>query len=63
MLTIKKESVCVVGCSDVADKYKYGVVRHFVGHGVGKIFHSGPSVLHFRKSLSKLLVCFWLITV
>ncbi|KAG6552147.1 hypothetical protein Mapa_006249 [Marchantia paleacea] len=35
---------------DIADKYKYGVVRHFVGHGVGKIFHSGPSILHFRNS-------------
>ncbi|KAL2622363.1 hypothetical protein R1flu_002568 [Riccia fluitans] len=36
--------------NDLADKYKYGVVRNFVGHGVGKIFHSGPSVLHFRNN-------------
>ncbi|CAM6101320.1 unnamed protein product [Calypogeia fissa] len=36
--------------NDIADKYNYGVVRHFVGHGVGKIFHSGPSVLHFRNN-------------
>lgn len=35
--------------SDHADKYKYGVVRHFVGHGVGQDFHSGPAVLHYSR--------------
>ncbi|GJM86933.1 hypothetical protein PR202_ga02837 [Eleusine coracana subsp. coracana] len=34
---------------DHADKFKYGVVRHFVGHGVGKVFHAEPVVLHFRE--------------
>lgn len=33
--------------SDHADKYRYGVVRHFVGHGVGRVFHADPVVLHF----------------
>lgn len=33
----------------VADEHKYGVVRQFVGHGVGKVFHSAPSVLHYRN--------------
>ncbi|GJN22367.1 hypothetical protein PR202_gb09923 [Eleusine coracana subsp. coracana] len=33
---------------DHADKFKYGVVRHFVGHGVGKVFHAEPVVLHFQ---------------
>ncbi|KAF9682365.1 hypothetical protein SADUNF_Sadunf05G0101400 [Salix dunnii] len=32
---------------DHADKYRYGVVRHFVGHGVGRVFHADPVVLHF----------------
>ncbi|KAJ6682016.1 METHIONINE AMINOPEPTIDASE 1D MITOCHONDRIAL [Salix koriyanagi] len=32
---------------DHADKYHYGVVRHFVGHGVGRVFHADPVVLHF----------------
>lgn len=42
--------LCMCGhCSDIADKYGYGVVEHFVGHGVGAVFHSGPSVLHARK--------------
>ncbi|KAF8729972.1 hypothetical protein HU200_017296 [Digitaria exilis] len=35
---------------DHADKYKFGVVRHFVGHGVGKVFHAEPVVLHFRNN-------------
>ncbi|KAH7434059.1 hypothetical protein KP509_07G099100 [Ceratopteris richardii] len=36
--------------NDYADQFGYGVVRHFVGHGVGKIFHSAPAVLHFRNN-------------
>ncbi|TVU28613.1 hypothetical protein EJB05_20136 [Eragrostis curvula] len=35
---------------DHAEKYKYGVVRQFVGHGVGKVFHAEPVVLHFRNN-------------
>eukprot|EP00271_Cylindrocystis_brebissonii_P010496 TRINITY_DN26693_c0_g1_i1.p1 TRINITY_DN26693_c0_g1~~TRINITY_DN26693_c0_g1_i1.p1 ORF type:complete len:434 (-),score=30.45 TRINITY_DN26693_c0_g1_i1:378-1541(-) len=35
--------------NDLADKYSYGVVRKYVGHGVGKIFHTGPAVLHYRN--------------
>ncbi|KAB5556946.1 hypothetical protein DKX38_007855 [Salix brachista] len=35
---------------DHADKYRYGVVRHFVGHGVGRVFHADPVVLHFRNN-------------
>ena len=38
--------------SDVADNYGYGVVEHFVGHGVGRVFHSAPSIVHARKFLS-----------
>ncbi|EFJ17369.1 hypothetical protein SELMODRAFT_154620 [Selaginella moellendorffii] len=35
---------------DVADKFKYGVVKRFVGHGIGTIFHCAPSILHFRNN-------------
>ncbi|KAH8508487.1 hypothetical protein H0E87_010559 [Populus deltoides] len=34
---------------DHADKYSYGVVRHFVGHGVGRVFHADPVVQHFSN--------------
>jgi hypothetical protein len=37
---------------DHADKFKFGVVRHFVGHGVGKVFHAEPVVLHFSEFLT-----------
>ena len=37
--------------SDHAEAHKYGVVRHFVGHGVGRTFHSGPAVLHYSKGM------------
>ncbi len=30
-----------------AENKKYSVVRDFCGHGIGKVFHSPPSVLHF----------------
>lgn len=32
---------------DVADVHKYGVVRDFCGHGLGKVFHEEPAVLHY----------------
>lgn len=35
--------------SDHADKYRYGVVRQFVGHGVGRAFHADPVILHFSN--------------
>ncbi|GJP34525.1 hypothetical protein CLOM_g18962 [Closterium sp. NIES-68] len=34
----------------VADKHGYGVVRKFIGHGVGSVFHAGPAVLHYRNN-------------
>uniref|UniRef100_A0A0D6R9K2 Methionine aminopeptidase n=1 Tax=Araucaria cunninghamii TaxID=56994 RepID=A0A0D6R9K2_ARACU len=33
-----------------ADKFGYAVDRRFVGHGVGKIFHSEPVIFHFRNN-------------
>jgi len=35
--------------SEHAEKYGFGVVDRFVGHGVGTIFHSEPLVYHHRK--------------
>ncbi|RRT50214.1 hypothetical protein GW17_00050898, partial [Ensete ventricosum] len=37
---------------DHADKFRYGVVRQFVGHGVGRVFHADPVILHFKVSCS-----------
>ncbi|PPE01354.1 hypothetical protein GOBAR_DD01598 [Gossypium barbadense] len=34
------------------DKFGYGVVRQFVGHGVGRVFHADPVVLHFKPMLT-----------
>ena len=33
-----------------AEKKNYSVVRDFCGHGIGKDFHTPPSVLHYGKS-------------
>ncbi|KAI6677003.1 hypothetical protein NL676_037799 [Syzygium grande] len=35
--------------SEHAEKYGYGVVERFVGHGVGTIFHSQPIIYHHRN--------------
>ncbi|KMT08211.1 hypothetical protein BVRB_6g142650 [Beta vulgaris subsp. vulgaris] len=35
--------------SDHAEKYNYGVVDRFVGHGVGTVFHSEPVIYHHRN--------------
>ncbi|MBB6253454.1 type I methionyl aminopeptidase [Nitrospirillum iridis] len=32
-----------------AEANRFSVVRDFCGHGVGKVFHTAPSVLHFGK--------------
>ncbi len=33
-----------------AEKHRYGVVRDFCGHGVGRLFHDAPEVVHVGKS-------------
>ncbi|PIR38038.1 MAG: type I methionyl aminopeptidase [Alphaproteobacteria bacterium CG11_big_fil_rev_8_21_14_0_20_39_49] len=32
------------------EKHNYSVVREYCGHGLGKIFHTAPSVMHFGKA-------------
>jgi len=38
----------------LADKYGYGVVRQYTGHGVGRELHEAPHVLHYGKANSGL---------
>ena len=33
----------------IADSEKLGVVKEFVGHGIGRVFHSNPVILHCRN--------------
>lgn len=35
--------------SEHAEKFGFGVVERFVGHGVGTVFHSEPIILHHCK--------------
>ncbi|KAF5757533.1 putative methionyl aminopeptidase [Helianthus annuus] len=35
--------------SEHAEKFGFGVVERFVGHGVGTVFHSEPLILHHRN--------------
>ena len=32
-----------------AEKHRYGVVRDFCGHGVGRLFHDAPEVVHLGR--------------
>lgn len=32
-----------------AEKHNYSMVRDFCGHGIGRVFHAEPSVLHYGK--------------
>lgn len=32
-----------------AEKYNYSVVRDYTGHGIGRIFHDEPTILHYGK--------------
>jgi methionyl aminopeptidase len=33
-----------------AEKHRYGVVRDFCGHGIGRLFHDAPEVIHVGRS-------------
>lgn len=33
-----------------AESHRYGVVRDYCGHGIGRVFHGAPNVLHFGKA-------------
>ncbi len=33
-----------------AEKQRYSVVRDFCGHGIGRVFHDAPNVMHFGNS-------------
>lgn len=34
---------------EYAEKQRFSVVREYCGHGIGKIFHEPPNVLHYGK--------------
>ena len=34
---------------DYAESFGYGVVREYVGHGIGRIFHEEPQIPHYRS--------------
>ncbi|XP_043715983.1 methionine aminopeptidase 1B, chloroplastic isoform X2 [Telopea speciosissima] len=38
--------------SEHAEKFGFGVVDRFVGHGVGTVFHSEPIILHYQPILT-----------
>lgn len=33
-----------------AEQFRYGVVRDFCGHGLGRLFHDAPEVIHAAKA-------------
>ena len=43
--------VCDIGrvIQDYAEKHGYSVVRDYCGHGIGKVFHTAPSILHYYE--------------
>lgn len=51
--TLRHSNVIVVKLcihhSEAAIEYDWGVLEHFVGHGVGKVFHSAPPISHSSK--------------
>ena len=34
---------------EYAERHGYSVVRNFVGHGIGRVFHTAPQVPHYGK--------------
>jgi methionyl aminopeptidase len=41
---------------NIAEKNGYSVVRDYCGHGIGKIFHTAPNVVHYREENNKKII-------
>lgn len=41
-----------VAIETVVKKYGYSCVRDFCGHGIGKVFHMEPQVMHYNEKLA-----------
>lgn len=41
-----------IGCAiqNYVEPFGFGIVREYCGHGLGKIFHTAPNILHFGKA-------------
>jgi methionyl aminopeptidase len=35
---------------DHVEPYGYTSVKHFCGHGIGRVFHTAPNILHYRNN-------------
>lgn len=35
---------------EYAEKHGYSVVRDYCGHGIGKVFHTAPNILHYGEA-------------
>jgi methionyl aminopeptidase len=35
---------------DFVDKFGFSIVRDYCGHGIGDVFHSAPTIIHYRTS-------------
>ncbi len=42
--------------SATAARHRYGIVRHFVGHGLGQVFHSHPVIYPYANSFAGRMV-------
>ena len=52
-ISIIKEGLCIGDIGHTiqthVEKKGYSVVRDFCGHGIGKVFHDSPNILHYGK--------------
>ncbi len=39
-----------------AEKFNYSIVREYCGHGIGRVFHEDPQVLHYGKPNTRELI-------
>ncbi len=39
-----------------AEKQGFSVVRDYCGHGIGRIFHTAPNVVHYREEQNKRII-------
>ncbi|MGV0005708.1 MAG: type I methionyl aminopeptidase [Candidatus Porifericomitaceae bacterium WSBS_2022_MAG_OTU9] len=45
-----------IAIQDYVEARNYSVVREYCGHGIGKVFHMAPEVLHYRPEIPRGIV-------
>ncbi len=50
---VPPSATSAIAIQNYAERFRYSVVQDYCGHGIGRVFHDAPSVLHYFTSREK----------